>query len=80
MKRFIVPALPDETSEEEDVYELTHIDHLFIRDRIEIPGFSNYETLKCDFHTRIILDYFIYGTVVGDGIITFLFAKCSRKK
>lgn len=29
---------------------------------------------------RIILDYFIYGTVVGDGIITFLFAKCSRKK
>lgn len=48
MKRFIVPALPDETSEEEDVYELTHIDHLFIRDRIEIPGFSNYETLKCD--------------------------------
>lgn len=49
MKRFIVPALPDETSEEEDVYELTHIDHLFIRDRIEIPGFSNYETLNVTF-------------------------------
>ena len=29
---------------------------------------------------RIILDYFIYGTVVGDGIITLLFAKCSRQK
>lgn len=29
---------------------------------------------------RIILDYFIYGTVVGDGIITLLFAKCGRKK
>ena len=60
MKRFIVPALPDETSEEEDVYELTHIDHLFIRDRIEIPGFSNYETLKCDFHTH---------TVFSDGLV-----------
>ena len=46
MRRFIAPALPGETSEEEDVYELTHIDHLFIRDRIEIPGFGNYETLK----------------------------------
>ena len=34
MKRFIVPALPDETSEEEDVYELTHIDHLSIRDAV----------------------------------------------
>mgnify|MGYP001538634590 len=29
---------------------------------------------------RIILDHFIYGTVVGDGIITLLFAKCGRKK
>ena len=28
----------------------------------------------------IILDHFIYGTVVGDGIITLLFAKCSGKK
>ena len=29
---------------------------------------------------RIILDHFIYGTVVGDGIITLLFAKCGRMK
>ena len=60
MRRFIAPALPGETSEEEDVYELTHIDHLFIRDRIEIPGFGNYETLKCDFHTH---------TVFSDGLV-----------
>ena len=67
MKRFIVPALPDETSEEEDVYELTHIDHLFIRDRIEIPGFSNYETLKCDFHTHTVFsDWDCIDKILGN--------------
>lgn len=60
MKKFILPPLPDESDAEEDIYELSHLDHLFVRDIIQIPGFDGYMTLKCDFHTH---------TAFSDGLV-----------
>ncbi len=37
-----------------DVYELTHMDKSNERNVISIPGFDNYETLKCDFHIHTV--------------------------
>lgn len=49
-----------ESLNEEDIYELTHLDRMFTRNLITIPGFDKYETLKCDFHTH---------TVFSDGLV-----------
>ena len=49
-----------------DVYELTHLNHLFIRNEITIPGFDGYQILKCDFHTHTV---FSDGLVWPDGRI-----------
>lgn len=38
----------------DDVYELTHINHANIRNEISIPGFDGYQTLKCDFHIHTV--------------------------
>ena len=49
-----------------EVYELTHLNHLFIRNEITIPGFDGYQILKCDFHTHTV---FSDGLVWPDGRI-----------
>ena len=49
-----------------DVYELTHLNHLFIRNEINIPGFGDYQVMKCDFHTHTV---FSDGLVWPDGRI-----------
>ena len=38
----------------DDVYELTHINHANIRNEISIPGIDGYQTLKCDFHIHTV--------------------------
>ncbi|WP_241159966.1 CehA/McbA family metallohydrolase [Parabacteroides sp. ZJ-118] len=43
-----------------EVYELPHLDKSNERNVINIPGFGNYETLKCDFHIH---------TVFSDGLV-----------
>ncbi len=44
----------------DEVYEMTNIDHSNIRTEIAIPGFDGYQTLKCDFHIH---------TVFSDGLV-----------
>ncbi|MDD2952957.1 MAG: PHP domain-containing protein [Parabacteroides sp.] len=44
----------------DDVYELTHMDKSNERNVVSIPGFDNYEALKCDFHIH---------TVFSDGLV-----------
>lgn len=60
MKTFILPPLQENLKEEEDICELTHVNRMFTRNLISIPGFDNYKTLKCDFHTH---------TVFSDGLV-----------
>ena len=43
-----------------DVYEMTHLNHSRIRSEISIPGFDGYQTLKCDFHIH---------SVFSDGLV-----------
>ena len=44
----------------DELVELTHLNHANVRTEIAIPGFDGYETLKCDFHTH---------TVFSDGAV-----------
>ncbi len=44
----------------DEVYELTHMDHSHVRTEIAIPGFDGYQTLKCDLHIH---------TVFSDGLV-----------
>ena len=44
----------------DELVELTHLNHANVRTEIVIPGFDGYETLKCDFHTH---------TVFSDGAV-----------
>lgn len=38
----------------DELMELTHINQSNVRNEIFIPGFDDYKTLKCDFHTHTI--------------------------
>jgi len=37
-----------------EVYEETEMNNFIVRTEIRIPGFSGYQTLKCDFHTHTV--------------------------
>lgn len=60
MKKFFLPPLQENLNAEDDVCELTHINCMFTRNLICIPGFDRYQTLKCDFHTH---------SVFSDGLV-----------
>ncbi len=38
----------------QDVYKVQEINQSRVRTEIAIPGFANYQTLKCDFHTHTV--------------------------